>query len=222
MPTPIVIPPTGPIEPVTSGPTDGPSLTPTGRPTDAPPLSDIRLAFNKVNEASAYVIRVETAIGRTVDRYAELFQAEPIESRRVEHETQAGTTRVVIIGERAWLAQPGQSFAPVPLARAQMHADVFSVEAVLEPYLGHDASATLRFVGRDARNGYETARYVADPELLQAAFPGAGQDASLTVWASEEGHLIALEAIGVESADRRVVFDAERIGDPGLVIEPPV
>jgi hypothetical protein len=207
-------------------PTDGassasvaPSIEPSSTPGQGGRL-DLAAAVAALRETDSYRFSTRVREGRTEDRYQATEVSGPPFAASGRHDTTTGVFHLILIGERAWVSRSGGPFQPSPPADVAAIHEQFDVATVVTPYADAALLATLAFSGAEPRNGTVAGRYVADAAALGRVRDVAA-GASLEVWLDADGRFIALEAVGVEGADRTVQVDVEGIDDPANRVAAP-
>ncbi len=186
-----------------------------------PRPASIGAAIAAVERAASYRMEVAVTEGRTMFRHEHVVVRRPEPSWSLRVESASGVTQVVVIGDRAWIAEEGRGFQPATRVEADSRAAAYDLPGILRPFSDPALSGILGFAGRERKHGFETLRYRADASAIRQARPAARANASLDVWIAVSGRLAALEALGVVNSDTDVRVDVPAVDDPNIRIQPP-
>ena len=179
-----------------------PSATPAPSPSASPaPVIDPVAAAAALASLGSY--RVSTA-GRTAQGpfTAEMVVIQrPTPARSATITTGSSKIRIVTIGSKAWIDRTGKGkLAPGAFASSTARS-ALRAATLLSLF---DGTAWLR-VGPEVKNGVAAVHYHADATTGTgpggATFPPG---ASIDLWVSPDGHLVAFEARGVPGRGRSV------------------
>lgn len=127
-------------------------------------------------------------------------------------------TRVVVIGDKAWMAQAGGTLTSVPGALVTGMFAAFDPTLLVGAFSGPQWAASSLDQGKEQKNGVEATHYHIDSTTAagMTSFPSGG---NVDLWVSDEGILVALEATGFPSGDLSIQVTA--IDDPANKVETP-
>ena len=128
-------------------------------------------------------------------------------------------TRVVVIGDKAWIAQPGGTLTSVPGALATGMFAAFDPTLLVGAFSGPQWAQASQSLGTEQKNGVEATHYRIDSTTAGAGLSGLPAGASVDLWISADGVLVALETTGFPSGNLSIQVTA--IDDPANKVETP-
>jgi hypothetical protein len=128
-------------------------------------------------------------------------------------------TRVVVIGDKAWMGQGGGTLASVPGALVTGMFAAFDPTLLVGAFSGPQWAQASQNKGTEQKNGVEATHYHIDSTTAGAGLSGFPAGASVDLWVSADGILVALETTGFPSGDLSIQVTA--IDDPANKVETP-
>ncbi|MFL5642948.1 MAG: hypothetical protein ACJ77V_08430 [Chloroflexota bacterium] len=202
----------------TSAPTAAPStggvlpsgLLPSGL---AIPSFDISEITKGLANLDSY--RVSISVGGE-EVYKGTVVTKPVLARDI---TVKGGTRIVVIGSDAWVAQNGGPVTKVPEVLATGMFAAFDPTLLVGAFSGPEWVQNSLDQGVEQKNGVSAHHYHIDSSTVAGGLTGLPAGASVDVWRSEEGYLVAFEAKGVQGGD--ISIQVTGVDDPANKVETP-
>ena len=198
-------PSTGAVE--TSAASDG------GFPSFAIPSFDLSELTAGLANVDSYRVVISTG-GK--EQYSGTVVTKPVLSRDL---LIGGETRVVVIGDEAWVGQSGQPLQPVPAAMATGIFAAFDPTLLVGAFSGPQWAASAANQGTESKNGVNATHYRIDGTTVATGFSGLPAGATIDSWVADEGYLVALETTGFPSGDLSIQVTG--VDDPANKVERP-
>jgi hypothetical protein len=160
--------------------------------------------------------RVAITIGGK-EQYSGVVVTKPVLSRDL---TIGGTTRVVVIGNDAWVGTSGQPLKAVPAAMASGIFAAFDPTMLVGAFSGAEWAASSANKGTENKNGVDATHYRIDSTTLAAGFSGLPAGATIDTWISDQGFLVGLETTGFQGGDMSIQVTG--IDDPANKVDRPI
>jgi hypothetical protein len=151
-----------------------------------------------------------------VEQYTGVVITKPVLSRDL---TIGGTTRVVVIGNDAWVGANGQPLKAVPAAMASGIFAAFDPTLLVGAFSGAAWAQSAVNKGTEDKNGVGTTHYHIDSTTVAAGFSGLPAGATIDTWISDKGYLVALETTGFPNGDMSIQVTG--VDDPANKIDRP-
>jgi hypothetical protein len=151
-----------------------------------------------------------------VEQYKGVVITKPVLSRDL---TIGGNTRVVVIGNEAWVGQSGQPLKAVPAAMATGIFAAFDPTLLVGAFSGAGWAQSSVNKGTEDKNGVSATHYHIDSTSLAAGFSGLPSGATIDTWISDKGFLVALETTGFPSGDMSIQVSG--VDDPANKVDRP-
>lgn len=212
----------------TGGPSAAPSAAPAsqaptasaGQPSlalpslGAIPSFDIGVLASSLSKLDSY--RVSITI-KGVETYKGVVVTKPVLSRDL---TISGTTRIVVIGDEAWIGQGTGPLQQAPGAMATALFKNYDPTLLVAAFSGEGWAESSLEVGTEQKNGVSAKHYRVDGTTIAAGFSGLPAGATVDVWIAEDkGYLVASEAAGFPGGDLSIQVTG--VDDPANKIERP-
>ena len=150
----------------------------------------------------------------------EVYRGTTVNKPAVARDLTISGTRIVTIGDQAWVAQPGGKLTSVPETMAT------GLFAAYDPSLMVGAFASLAWSqnssdqGVEQKNGVSAHHYHIDSTTIQGGLAGIPAGAVIDVWiAVDGGYLVAFEATGTTGGD--ISIQVTNVNDPNNKVETP-
>ena len=172
--------------------TDAPSADPLASlPIGALPSFDISQLATGLENVDSYRVSMTTG---GVEAYKGVVVTKPVLSRDL---MVGGTTRIVVIGNEAWVGEAGQPLKSVPPAMATGLFAAFDPTLIVGAFAGPQWAQSSLDKGVEEKNGVSAHHYLIDSTTLVGGFAGVPAGASINLWIAEEGYLVAWESVGM-------------------------
>lgn len=198
----------------TASPTTGVDEASPSGPDLAIPSFDVGVLTKGLANLDSYQVSI-TAGSEVV--YKGTVVTKPVLSRDV---TVGGGTRVVVIGDKAWMAQGGGALTAVPASTANTMFAAFDPALLVGAFSGGGFAASSTSVGAEQKNGVSAQHYRIDSTSPLGALASLAPGATVDVWIADKGFLVALETKGV-SADGDLSIQVTNVDDPANKVETP-
>lgn len=194
-------------------PTDAPSADPVASlPIGAFPSFDLSQLATGLENVDSY--RVSMTSGG-VETYKGVVVTKPVLSRDL---IVGGGTRIVVIGNEAWVAEGDGALKSVPPALATGLFAAFDPTLFVGAFAGPAWAQSSLDKGVEEKNGVNAHHYLIDSTTLVGGFAGLPAGASINVWIADEGYLVAWESVGMGSDTS---IQVTGIDDPANKVERP-
>jgi hypothetical protein len=213
-PTNAPTPPAQSAPPTVAPATDPPTDT-GGPPSPGLPgidLSDIAGALDGVDS-----YRMTVTVDGEVTYSATVIRA-PVEAQAIE----IGTTRIVRIGDEAWLDAGAGSFQSVEPDMVAGMANAFDPILLFGAYGQMGDLGGLTDLGTESKNGVQARhlRIDASTPLVGASVPPG---ATIDIWVADQGFLVSYAVTGFDAAGAGgdLVIDVTNVNDPANRVDRP-
>jgi hypothetical protein len=177
------------------------------------PSFDIGVLTQGLSNLDSYQATI--TVGGT-EVYKGIVVNKPTPSRDV---TISGT-RIVTIGDQAWLAQPGGKLTLVPETMAAGLFATYDPTLMVSAFAGLAWAANSADMGVEQKNGVSAHHYHIDSTTIQGGFTALPAGAVIDVWiAQDQGYLVAFEATGTSGGD--ISIQVTNVNDPNNKVETP-
>jgi hypothetical protein len=133
------------------------------------------------------------------------------------------TTRFIIIGDEAWMAEGANGEFVAPPGGSQFATTMLAAydpALMLGAWAGVDWAGTAANVGTEEKNGVQAHHLRIDSTTFVGAASAMPAGAAIDVWVADEGYLIAWEMSGFEE-DANFSIEVTNINDPANKVERP-
>jgi hypothetical protein len=182
-------------------------------PAIAIPSFDIGALTNNLANVDSY--RVSIGINGA-EKFRGVVVTKPVLSRDL---TMGDGTRIVVIGDEAWMGKAGGPLTPAPGPMATALFAAFDPTLLVAAYSGPQWAQSSLEVGKETKNGVQATHYHIDPSTAAAGFSGVPAGANIDLWISDAGVLVALEASGFPNGSMSIQVTG--IDDPANKVERP-
>ena len=207
----------------TSGATAAPSTgtvpsQATGESPDASfpiaiPSFDVSAITKGLENVDSYRISI-TVNG--VEQYKGVVVTKPVLSRDL---TVSGGTRIVVIGDEAWV---GQGIEPLKSVPSQMAAPMFAAfdpTLLVGAFSGPEWAQSSLDKGIEEKNGVQAHHFLIDSTTAVGGFSGVPAGAAINIWIADEGYLVAWESTGIGNSDMSIQVTG--VDDPTNKVDRP-
>ena len=215
--------PTGTAGPGTSAAPPNTAATPTPAPPSAAgtigpsvisiPSFDIGQLTAGLANVDSYRVSV-TLNG--VEQYKGVVVTKPVLSRDL---TVGGKTRIVVIGNEAWMGEDGAPLIAVPGTLATQMFAAYDPTLLVGAFSGAGWAQSSLDQGTEQKNGVDAKHYHIDSTTVAGGFTGLPAGASIDVWIADEGYLVALDATGFPNGEMSIQVTG--VDDPANTVERP-
>jgi hypothetical protein len=186
------------------------STAPGSSPAIAFPSFDLGQLASLAN-VDSYKIAVTVA---GADVYSGVVLTKPVAARDV---TVSGT-RIVIIGDKAWMTQGGGALAAVPETMATGLFAAFDPTLLVAAFSAPQWVQSAQNVGKEQKNGVDATHFHIDSTTAVGGFTGVPAGATVDLWIADDGYLVAFESKGVASD---VSIEVTNVNDPANKVDTP-
>jgi hypothetical protein len=218
---------TGSAAATASGGTSGTSAAPstgtvpsqaTGESPDASfpiaiPSFDVSAITKGLENVDSYRISI-TVNG--VEQYKGVVVTKPVLSRDL---TISGGTRVVVIGDEAWVGQGSEPLKSVPSQMAAPMFAAFDPTLLVGAFSGPEWAQSALDKGAEEKNGVQAHHFLIDSTTAVGGLSGVPAGASINVWIADEGYLVAWESTGFGGSD--ISIQVTGVDDPTNKVDRP-
>ena len=127
-------------------------------------------------------------------------------------------TRIIVIGDKAWLGKGTSTPQPVPGSMASTLFGMFDPTLLVGAFSGPALAAGATNQGTETKNGVQATHYHID-STTGAGLAGIPAGASVDLWIADKGYLVALEAKGTSSGDFSI--QVTDVDDPANTVVAP-
>jgi hypothetical protein len=203
----------------TSGATAVPStgVVATGAPEESLPFAipsfDVSAITKGLENVDSYRISI-TVNG--VEQYKGVVVTTPVLSRDL---TISGGTRIVVIGDEAWVAQGDEPLKSVPAQMATTLFAAFDPTMLVGAFSGPEWAQSSLDKGAEQKNGVSTHHFLIDSTTAVGGFSGVPPGASINIWIADEGYLVAWESTGFGTGPTSIQVTG--VDDPANKVDRP-
>ena len=191
----------------------GAEATPGSSGAGAIPSFDIGALTAGLANLDSY--RVSIGVGGA-EVYKGTVVTKPVLSRDL---TVSGDTRIVVIGDEAWVGQGGGTLASVPMAMATGLFGMYDPSLLVGAFSGAAWAQNSLDKGAEQKNGINAHHYHIDSTTVVGGFTGLPAGAVIDVWIADDGYLAAFEATGTTGGDIKI--EVTNVDDPANKVERP-
>ena len=177
------------------------------------PSFDLGQLANGLAKVDSYRVAITL---KGADYYKGTIMNKPVAARDV---TLNGATRIVVIGNDAWVGQAGGPLQATPASTAAGLFTSYDPAALVAAFSGPVWAQSAANKGTEQKNGVNTTHYRIDGTTLAAGFSGLPAGATIDSWISDDGYLVALETSGWPSGDLNI--QVTNIDDPANKVDHP-
>ena len=211
--------------PTASGGTGGASAAPapsagaveTGAPEESLPFAipsfDVSAITKGLENVDSYRIAI-TVNG--VEQYKGVVVTKPVLSRDL---TISGGTRIVVIGNEAWVATGNEPLKSVPSQLATQMFAGFDPTMMVGMFSGPEWAQSSLDKGTEDKNGVSAHHFLIDSTTAVGGFSGVPAGGAINIWIADEGYLVAWESTGLGGSDMSIQVTG--VDDPANKVERP-
>jgi hypothetical protein len=190
----------------------GASAEPSSAGASAAPSLDVTGAAEALQNIDSYKMTITSDAGS----FEAVVIRQPEPAREITITDGSTTTRIVIIGDQAWLDDGSGSYTNVPAAMVGAFTGMF--DPLLLVGAADAWSSGWALVGTEDKNGVQARHLHVDATTLGAAVAGFPPGATVDIWVAEAGYLVAWETTGL-GADSSIQIS--NVNDPANKVEAP-
>lgn len=209
---------TGGTSGATAAPAPSTGVVATGAPEASLPFVipsfDVSAITKGLENVDSYRIAI-TVNG--VEQYKGVVVTKPVLSRDL---TVSGGTRIVVIGDEAWVATGNEPLKAVPAQLATTMFAAFDPTMMVGMFSGPEWAQSSLDKGAEQKNGVSAHHFVIDSTTAVGGFSGVPAGASINLWIADEGYLVAWESTGFAGAGEMSI-QVTGVDDPANKIERP-
>ena len=142
--------------------------------------------------------------------------SKPVLSRDI---TVSGGTRVVIIGNEAWVGQGGGQLTPAPESMAAGMFAAYDPSVLVGSVPSMVWAQNSANIGVEQKNGISAHHYHIDATTIVGGFSGLPAGAVVDTWIADAGYLVAFEATGITGGDIKI--EVTNVNDPANKVDRP-
>jgi hypothetical protein len=212
-------PPSASAPAPTEAPSPAASASSAGEASAAPsigafPSFDVSSILGGLAKVDSYHMTI-TVDGEQV--YDAVVVTKPVAARSM---TLSGGTKIVIVGDKAWLSQDGTTFQSVPQAMVNPMVGAFDPALMMGAFGGVGWAQSSTDQGEEQKNGVSAHHYHIDASSPIATFTSFPPDGTIDVWIANDGYLVAVETKGF-TGDKDVQIEVANVNDPANKVEAP-
>jgi hypothetical protein len=128
-------------------------------------------------------------------------------------------TRVIHIGDKAWMGTGTDSYQEVPAAMIDPLISSFSPLLLLGAFANGNVGSAATDMGVEQKNGVSARHYRIDATSAVGAFAALPAGAAIDFWVSDQGYLVAYALSG--DADKTLSIDISHVNDPANEVKAP-
>ncbi len=151
-----------------------------------------------------------------VPQYTSVVVTKPVLSRDM---TIPGDTRIVVIGDEAWIGKVGGTLATAPTAMVTGMLAGYDPTLMMAGFSGVGFAESAIDKGIEQKNGINARHYHIDGTTLANGFSGLPAGAVIDTWVADAGYLVAVEATGWPGGD--LDMQVTKVNDPSNKVERP-
>jgi hypothetical protein len=205
--------PTATAEGATPAPTTAGDITPP--PVGAIPSFDLSGLVQSLDGVDSY--RVSISVDGE-EQYRGVVVTKPELSRDVTISSGGDETRLVVIGDEAWVGQ-GDTLQPAPAELATGMLAAFDPTLLVAAFSTPGAMTGAADLGTEEKNGIQAKHFQIDSTSFVGAMASLPPGAKIDLWIAEEGYLVSLETTGVAGGGFGI--NVSGVNDPANVVERP-
>ena len=151
-----------------------------------------------------------------IEQYKGVVVTEPVLSRDL---TISGGTRIVVIGNEAWVANGSEPLKPVPSQIATTMFAAFDPTLLVGAFSGPEWAQSSLDKGVEEKNGVPAHHFLIDSTTAVGGFSGVPAGAAVNIWIADEGYLVAFETTGIGGSDMSIQVTG--VDDPTNKVDRP-
>ena len=182
-------------------------------PSFAIPSFDVSAITKGLENVDSYKVAI-TVNG--VEQYKGVVVTKPVLSRDL---TISGGTRIVVIGDEAWVANGSEPLKSVPSQMAAPMFAAFDPTLLVGAFSGPEWAQSSLDKGAEEKNGVSAHHFLIDSTTAVGGFSGVPAGAAINIWIADEGYLVAWESTGIGNCDMSIQVTG--VDDPANKVERP-
>lgn len=193
-------------------PSPGASAAPSSGAASAAPSIDVAGAAQALEDIDSYRMTITSGAGT----FEAIVIRQPEPARQITITNDSETTRIVIVGDQAWLDDGSGSYTQVPAAMVGAFTSMFDPLLLVSSAEGWTGGWAT--VGTEEKNGVQARHLHIDSSTTGALVPDFPSGGSVDIWVADEGYLVAWQATGF---GEDVTIDISNVNDPENKVEAP-
>ena len=177
------------------------------------PSFDVSAITKGLENVDSYRISI-TVNG--VEQYKGVVVTKPVLSRDL---TVSGGTRIVVIGDEAWVGQGSEPLKSVPSQMAAPMFAAFDPTLLVGAFSGPEWAQSSLDKGVEEKNGVQAHHFLIDSTTAVGGFSGVPAGAAINIWIADEGYLVAWESTGIGGSDMSIQVTG--VDDPTNKVDRP-
>jgi hypothetical protein len=214
-------PPTPTAAAATPTPATTPATTPDATfalpsfslPSFALPSFDTSVLTQGLEKVDSYRITI-TVNG--VEQYKGVVLTRPVRSRDI---VVSGGTRIVVIGDEAWVAQGTEAFRAVPSTFATTLFAGFDITLMIGAFASPQWAQSSLDKGVEQKNGVNAHHFLIDSTTMVGGLSGIPPGGSINFWIADDGYLVAWEQKGIGAGETSIQVTG--VNDPANKVDRP-
>ena len=177
------------------------------------PSFDVSAITKGLENVDSYRISI-TVNG--IEQYKGVVVTKPVLSRDL---TITGGTRIVVIGDEAWVANGSEPLKPVPSQIATTMFAAFDPTLLVGAFSGPEWAQSSLDKGVEEKNGVQAHHFLIDSTTAVGGFSGVPAGAAINIWIADDGYLVAWESTGIGTSDMSIQVTG--VDDPTNKVDRP-
>ena len=177
------------------------------------PSFDVSAITKGLENVDSYRISI-TVNG--VEQYKGVVVTKPVLSRDL---TVSGGTRIVVIGDEAWVGQGSEPLKSVPSQMAAPMFAAFDPTLMVGAFSGPEWAQSSLDKGVEEKNGVQAHHFLIDSTTAVGGFSGVPPGAAINIWIADDGYLVAWESTGIGNSDMSIQVTG--VDDPTNKVDRP-
>ena len=177
------------------------------------PSFDVSAITKGLENVDSYRISI-TVNG--IEQYKGVVVTKPVLSRDL---TITGGTRIVVIGDEAWVANGSEPLKPVPSQIATTMFAAFDPTLLVGAFSGPEWAQSSLDKGVEEKNGVQAHHFLIDSTTANGGFSGVPAGAAINLWIAGDGYLVAWESTGIGNSDMSIQVTG--VDDPTNKVDRP-
>jgi hypothetical protein len=204
--------------PAATTPTPEPTPGAEATPEVAIPTIDWSGLTANLEGVDSYRIQV-SAGGQS--QYQAVVIKGPVHAEAVTLGSGNDVTRLLVIGDEAWMAAGAEKYQSVPAATVTGMVGAFSPALLVGAFASAGTGGFGSAVGTEQKNGVNTTHYRLDTSSPIAILASMPPGAAVDVWVADQGYLVSFVLSGMTEAAANVSIDVTNVNDPANKVDRP-
>lgn len=188
------------------------SAAPSASTAVALPSFDLSGLVANLDGVDSYRVKIST---NGESQYDAVVVTKPVLSRDV---TLTDGTRIVVIGDEAWIGQ-GDDLQPAPAAMATPMLAAFDPILLVGAFSAPGAMTGATEVGTEEKNGVQARHFRIDSSSFVGSIASMPPGSAIDLWVADEGYLVSMSVSGM--GEGSFAMDVTDVNDAANVVERP-